>query len=104
LRLQMGLVAEAVAEVAELTKSPNVTADQRYNFVCFYALASGKLTDKKQEYGDRAMELLHKAVSAGYKDAVHMTKDTDLDPLCEREDFKKLLADLEKQKPPKEKS
>jgi hypothetical protein len=36
-------------------------------------------------------------VQAGYKDAVHMKKDTDLDPLRGREDFQKLLQQLEKQ-------
>ena len=39
-----------------------------------------------------------KAVKAGYRDAAHMKKDTDLDPLREREDFKKLLAELEGKK------
>ena len=93
-RLQAGMVAEAVAEVAELTKSPNWNAGQWYDFACVYAVASGKIADKKQEYADRAMELLQKAVQAGYKDAAHMKKDTDLDPLRDREDFKKLLASL----------
>ncbi len=36
------------------------------------------------------------AMKAGYKDADHMKKDTDLDPLRGRDDFKKLLAELEK--------
>jgi hypothetical protein len=44
------------------------------------------------------MELLQKAVQAGYKDVAHMKMDTDLDALREREDFKKLLAELEKGK------
>ena len=34
-------------------------------------------------------------LKAGYKDAAQMKKDTDLDPLREREDFKKLQAELE---------
>jgi hypothetical protein len=35
--------------------------------------------------------------------AAHMKQDKDLDPLREREDFKKLLAELEKKAPdPKE--
>jgi hypothetical protein len=34
-------------------------------------------------------------VSKGYKDVPHMKKDTDLDPLRQRADFKKLVADLE---------
>lgn len=106
-RLQAGQVVEAVAEVAELTKQPGAdtpnapkwTADEWYNFTCFYAVASGKVADKKKEYADRAMELLQEAVKAGFKDAAHMAKDTDLDPLRGREDFKKLLAELESRKP-----
>ena len=42
------------------------------------------------------MQWLHKAVQVGYKDAAHMKRDTDLDPLRDREDFKKLIAELEK--------
>ena len=59
-----------------------------------------KLDDKQRQeaakfYGDAAMKLLRDAVSKGYKDVPHMKKDTDLDPLRQREDFQKLLADLE---------
>jgi serine/threonine protein kinase len=51
-----------------------------------------------QFYGDAAMKLLREAVSKGYQDVPHMKKDTDLDPLRQREDFKKLLAELEAKK------
>ncbi len=93
---QDGKVAEAVAEVAELTKNPSWTAGQWYNFACVYSLASAKLAGKKREYAERAMELLQQAVRAGWNDSEHTAKDTDLGPLRDREDFKKLLADLEK--------
>jgi hypothetical protein len=43
---------------------------------------------------EQAMAWLKKAVVAGYKDAAHMEKDEDLDALRDREDFKKLLAEL----------
>jgi tetratricopeptide (TPR) repeat protein len=97
-RLQAGQVAEAVAEVVELTKSPNWNAGQWYDFACVYAVANGKLADKKLGFADRAMESLHKAAKAGYKDAAHMKKDKDLDPIRDREDFKKLLTELETKK------
>jgi tetratricopeptide (TPR) repeat protein len=87
-------IAEAVAEVAELTKSPNCNADQWYNFACVYAVASGKIAGQKDKYARRAIELLQRAVKAGYKDAANMKKDTDLDSLRRREDFKKLLAEM----------
>jgi hypothetical protein len=40
------------------------------------------------------MELLQQAVKAGWRNRAHMEKDTDLDPLRGREDFKKLLGSL----------
>jgi tetratricopeptide (TPR) repeat protein len=48
-----------------------------------------------QFYGDAAMKLLRDAVGKGYKDVPHMTKDTDLDPLRQRDDFQKLVPELE---------
>jgi tetratricopeptide (TPR) repeat protein len=90
-----GMVAEAVAEVAELTQHPDWTADEWYNFACIYSIGSTKLRDRQQEYADRAMELLRKAVEAGYQDVKHLKTDPDLIPLRDREDFKKLVAELE---------
>jgi serine/threonine protein kinase/tetratricopeptide (TPR) repeat protein len=95
-RANAGQAAEAVADVAELTKTPSWPAGQWYAFACVYALASCKSADQKQPYADRAMELLHKAVKAGWNDAAHMKKNTDLDSLRAREDFKKLVGELEK--------
>jgi serine/threonine protein kinase/Flp pilus assembly protein TadD len=51
-----------------------------------------------KDQADLAMAWLHKAVAAGYKDVEHMKQDTDLDALREREDFKKLLIELEAKK------
>jgi tetratricopeptide (TPR) repeat protein len=94
LRARAGKITEAIADVTELTKSSNCSADNWYNFACAYAIASGKSPQKKQEYGDRAMESLKKAVQAGFNDAAKMQKDTDFDSLRDRDDFKKLLADF----------
>jgi hypothetical protein len=55
-------------------------------------------TQRKQAaqfYGDAAMKLLRDAVSKGFKDMPHMTKDVDLDPLRQREDYEKLVAEQE---------
>jgi tetratricopeptide (TPR) repeat protein/tRNA A-37 threonylcarbamoyl transferase component Bud32 len=96
--IRAGIVSEAVAEVAELTKSAAWAAEQWYDFACIYALASGKSADKKRQYADRAMELLRTAVKAGYKNAAQMAKDTDLDVLHGRDDFRKLMMGLGKTK------
>ncbi len=111
-----------MAEVAELTKSPRWDSSQWYDFACVYAArqrqerrGSAEVVqlrllllhrqrqerDKKQEYADRAMDLLQKAVKAGYNDAAHMAKDTDLDPIRGRDDFKKLIEELAKKSPAK---
>lgn len=94
-------VAEAITETDELRKLPGWDEDDWYGFACVYSLASGKIAEKKAHYATAAVEMLQKAVKAGYKDAAHMKKDTDLDPLRDRDDFKQLLADLEKKFPPK---
>ena len=80
-----------------------------YNAACYRAVTSATvMVDPKTpaadatrlatEEADRAMAWLHRAVAAGFKDAGHMLKDTDLDALRGREDFKKLLAQLNAQK------
>ena len=51
-----------------------------------------ELTD---QYAVRAVELLRLAVTKGYKDVARMKQDPDLNPLRERADFKKLLAEME---------
>src|SRR5262249_35748711 len=58
-------------------------------------LDAAQRNEAAQFYGDAAMRLLRDAVSKGYKDVPHMKKDTDLDPLRRRDDFRKLVADLE---------
>jgi hypothetical protein len=58
------------------------------------AVASRKTVDRKKEYADRAVELLARAVKAGYKNAEQLAKDRDLDPIRERADFEKLVDGL----------
>jgi 5-carboxymethyl-2-hydroxymuconate isomerase len=68
-RVNAGQVSEAIAEVTEWAKSWNGNAEEWYNFACVYAAAAGRSAQKRQEYGDRAMELLNKAVQTGFNDA-----------------------------------
>jgi tetratricopeptide (TPR) repeat protein len=99
-RVRAGQQAEAVSEVAELTKSSNWSAFDWYNFARICAVASGKSADRKKEYADRAMALLRRAVQAGYQDVSRMAEDRDLDALHGRDDFKKLFGSLAKPKEP----
>jgi hypothetical protein len=99
--LRTGRTAEAVARAEELTKQAIWNNAQWYNFACLYAVAGTRVAGKREEYADRAMELLRKAVNAGYDDAGHVGWDPDFTSLRERDDFKKLLAELAKASPVK---
>ena len=90
-----GKSREAVAEVAELTKSDRWDFEVWYNFACVYALASNRIPDKREEYHHRAIELLRQAINSGYKYVAHIKNDSDLDSLRDRDDFKQLIAQLE---------
>jgi serine/threonine protein kinase len=87
----------------EAEKSPaDANAVTVYQTGCVFALLSdsrysGSISaEDRQKHAGKAMEFLMRAVAKGYKDAEHRKKDDDLKALRERDDFKKLLADLEK--------
>jgi tetratricopeptide (TPR) repeat protein len=46
-------------------------------------------------YGDRALDLLRQAIALGYKDAAQLRSAAAFEPLRSRDDFQKLLAELE---------
>jgi tetratricopeptide (TPR) repeat protein len=106
--LDLGDHAGAAGAAGELARVASDPVGDAYKAAGFFARCvplaekDGKLPEvKRQElarsYGDRALEALRQAVAKGYKDAAHMQKDKDLDPLRGRDDFKKLLAELEKE-------
>jgi serine/threonine protein kinase/tetratricopeptide (TPR) repeat protein len=81
--------------------------EDAYNAACFLSLCipiaakHKKLDDEQRKetvqfYGDAAMKLLREAVTKGFKDLAHIKKDADLDPLRQRGDFQKLVAELER--------
>jgi tetratricopeptide (TPR) repeat protein/tRNA A-37 threonylcarbamoyl transferase component Bud32 len=58
---------------------------------------------RAQADADQAMVLLQEAVKKGYRNSALVVKDADLDALRGREEFTKLLAEMDK-RPPAEKS
>jgi hypothetical protein len=91
----------AVAEANALAAAKEVTGDTLYDLACVCALASTAVKDNAQlqdQYAARAVELLRQAVAKGYKDIDHLKKDDDLKPLRQREDFRKLMEELEEKK------
>jgi hypothetical protein len=104
-----GRPVEAVATfrraVALVEPLPSPGPDDLYGLACYQALlagaaveGSGLTTAGAGEAAAGAMATLRRAVSAGYRDVAHMRTDTDLDPLRKREDFQKLLAELDAKK------
>jgi len=70
-----------------------------YNAACFRSVCAAVELGNKEpsagEQAERAIAWLTKAVTAGFTDAEQMKKDPDLAALRDRDDFKKLVADLE---------
>jgi tetratricopeptide (TPR) repeat protein len=97
----------ATVEMMENRKPTD--APSLYNAACCRAIvaslqAKANVPDAAklaQDDADKAMAWLTKAVAVGMKDANHIKKDTDLDFLRNRDDFKKLMAELEKIVEPK---
>ncbi|MCI0457552.1 MAG: serine/threonine-protein kinase, partial [Gemmataceae bacterium] len=58
-------------------------------------LGAAKREAAVQFYGDQALAMLRAAVAKGYRNVEYVKESTDLDPLRQREDFRKLLAELE---------
>jgi hypothetical protein len=101
-----GAVALAISQFLKSPVDPHVDpASDTYNAACCLArcvplvekdkqLPDSKRNELARVYADKALAALRQAIHFGFKDAAHMEKDQDLDPLRNRHDFKKLLMDL----------
>jgi hypothetical protein len=89
-------IEKAILRKAKLGAGHPDTLLSMYNVACCQAvLVSNSANPGKQ--ADRAMESLKKAIAAGYKNPDEINKESDFDALRDRDDFKKPVADLEKQ-------
>ncbi len=86
----------AVAEAKALSAAERVPAILLYNLACVYSVAAGQVKDdveRRDRYGAAAVELLKRAVAAGFKNPEHLKKDPDFNPIRQREDFRKLTVE-----------
>jgi serine/threonine protein kinase len=103
-----GRHADAAATADRLHDRDPRSAANLYNAACAYAVcvtavAPGKPAEQlsaeekaaRERYAARAVAVLREAVGRGFKDAVRVKAAADLETLCGREDFKKLLVELE---------
>jgi tetratricopeptide (TPR) repeat protein len=103
-RVRAGQVAAAIEEAEELAK--NADSGVLYNAACVYALAgvpskANPISPEQQaKYAERAVALLRQLVAKGYSNVNELKNDDDLKPLRPRDDFQKLLRDMQKEPPP----
>jgi tetratricopeptide (TPR) repeat protein len=107
--LELGDHARVAVTADELARFGYDPPEDTYNAACFVCccvtlvekdtqLAEARRKELAQSYADRGMALLRQAVARGFKDTAHVKNDVDLEPLRTREEFQKLLADLEGKK------
>jgi serine/threonine protein kinase len=96
---RIGEVAKALAAADELAAASNLAANDLYGLACVYALAAAKLPLPDADRAPaQAIATLREAIAKGYRNLAHLRKNPDLDALRSREDFQKLLAELEASK------
>jgi hypothetical protein len=93
-QVKAGQVDKAMEAVVGLLRGSEEDCEILYSCACAYLLASDRSADRKQEYADRAMNLLQNAVKAGYTLTRKVKNDPDLGPLRSRDEFKKLVDGL----------
>jgi serine/threonine protein kinase/tetratricopeptide (TPR) repeat protein len=101
-RARAGKTAEAVAEAEALTKEARAPSYLLCNAACVYCVASAAVKEdakQREAYAGRAVALLRRAQAAGFfKDRANvepLKKEPVLDVLRSREDFKKIVAELD---------
>jgi hypothetical protein len=107
LEYEAGRFAEAAAAnrraLALYQRVPKLWNRQIFELACCQAALAGlagkdgsgvPAADGPAE-ADKAMDLLRKAVTDGYLNLYELRNDTGLDSLRQRDDFQKLVADLE---------
>jgi serine/threonine protein kinase/tetratricopeptide (TPR) repeat protein len=104
--------ARATEEAEALVRQGNLRSVQVYNAACVFSravavadrdskLSSADRSRLKTRYADRAMDYLRQAIAIGWRNPGVLKDDRDLDSLRARQDFQKLLADLEASTPTK---
>jgi hypothetical protein len=93
-------VDAATQEAEEVAKNANAVT--MFKAACVFALAAARPDEtggslSKEACAKRAVELLRRAVAKDGKIAGQIKRDDNLRPLRQRDDFKQLLAELDKE-------
>jgi serine/threonine protein kinase/tetratricopeptide (TPR) repeat protein len=101
--VRSGQVIQGVTAAESMLQSPHLSEGAIYVGAAVFSLASAATrrdAKKSDAYASRAVLLLRQAFSRGYKDVADVNRNTDLEPIRNREDFRQLLRQLkDKAKP-----
>jgi serine/threonine-protein kinase len=87
--------AEAIRAARECAGLGSKAAGDLYNVACALSLTVPLATGaQRRTIAIEAVETLKQAVIAGWNNAQHASRDPDLAPLRDRDDFRRLLAEL----------
>ena len=103
---RLNLTDSQKAALKELAGRKDMPPADLYQCAAAYALCSAAVRQDQdvppavreklaEEYAHDALKFLRDAIAGGYQDAEHMKKDKDLDAVGDREEFKKLLAEVQ---------
>lgn len=96
LRVFAGDRDKAVEEADAVVKDPKTTAEHHFQAArVFSQVALKDPTGREEEYVTRALALLRLAVEKGFKDLDRLKSEKDLNIVRPREDFQRLIKDLE---------
>jgi serine/threonine-protein kinase len=107
---RLGEYAKAAEGAAEMAREEGLTPVDVYNLACLYSrcseaaardaqLSAAERDRHKELYARRAVDALRQALARGFKDLPALRNDTDFKPLWGREDFQRLLRELEEAAP-----
>ena len=103
--VKAGEPAKATQATEEVLTTAKLPGDVLYDAACVFGLSAGAVKDDAkllEKYAARAVEILGRAQDAGFfrqpEKVEHMKRDADLDTLRQREDYRKLLTQLERSK------
>jgi tetratricopeptide (TPR) repeat protein len=89
--LRSGNVELAISEIDELSKIDSDRPEHWIRFAKLYAIASESLPARKEEFADRAIAMLKKAIRLGFVDVPRLKEDPELATLSSHPDFVPLV-------------
>ncbi|HEY6562859.1 MAG TPA: serine/threonine-protein kinase, partial [Pirellulaceae bacterium] len=101
---RMGAPARAVAQAEAMAEGMELAGVDLFNLACVYAVSMAALPvdappPVKEQYGNRAVELLEQAHASGWfrdPSAIDLVRaDRDLEPIRSRSDYRSLMGHLE---------